>query len=170
MLDGKITLVPNAIEAYFCEPFERLQQHPMTEDNTKFFMSLLMSKDDEVRNEIPKIVNFWSFKAMEKRLEVCHKYTLDNRSKIFIFVLTDGTIGQMVMYITYLQYVAKKRNWRSISIEQLADIFPMGFPSKEDLSKLWDSQKVENVGGSDNLLDYERAIQSILFTEETEKA
>jgi hypothetical protein len=66
------------------------------------------------------------------------------------------------MYCWYLQYESKKRNMKEISFDNFVEIFPMGFPSEDDLHRLWDAQKVHSERmSSDNLLDYPQAGKSL---------
>ena len=67
------------------------------------------------------------------------------------------------MYLSYLQYHYSKDK-KKITCESLSNIFPMGFPSKTSLERMWDLQKVERVkdGDSDNLLDYKKCFNSIM--------
>jgi hypothetical protein len=69
------------------------------------------------------------------------------------------------MYLSYMQYWAHKNRVKEITMKNFCEeIFPLGFPKKEDLHTLWNDCKVhtENRGGSDNLLDYQKAYTSIL--------
>jgi hypothetical protein len=98
---------------------------------------------------------------MEKRIEVLHDFELDERTLLFLCCICKSA-GVSVMYIWYLQYKSKKRNIKEISLESFCEIFPVGFPSEDDLHRMWDNQKVLVKGmGSDNLLDYPYAGKSL---------
>jgi len=61
----------------------------------------------------------------------------------------------------------KKNNHNIIDLKMFCEIFPNGFPSEQDLEKIWDGQKVDreknNQMASDNLVDYQSAMGSIQF-------
>jgi hypothetical protein len=71
-----------------------------------------------------------------------------------------------VMYCHYLAYFCKNNNKTHLVFTDFCmHAFPWGFPSEEDLSKLWDEQKVHRdmeQPGTDNLLDYFHASKSIM--------
>jgi len=62
--------------------------------------------------------------------------------------------GTMVMYIHALRYLQMRDKVESIGMNELARQFPMGFPTQEALSTLWDAKKGYVLGWKlDNMLD-----------------
>jgi len=167
MLAYETTKEEDAVEKYFCEPLSKKKQFEMSKDLTDFFITFSTSTEENVdADKARKTV--WQFQAIEKRMSVLLNYTADNRVKLFILILTDGTIGKIVMYLHYMQYLCKKHNVKHITWDIFAmKFFPDGFFSDEDLHSVWDGQKVSKTSatqsGTDNLLDYQTASKSILL-------
>lgn len=180
-------LEKNSIELEFCEPFQKLRLHPMDEETTKILIQLLFASKNVI---IPEDEKPFLYKLIEKRL-TAYTYTITDTRLIFFLIVISRTPGKAVMYMTYLQYWSKKHGVKDIALDDFAkEIFPMGFPSDDDLRILWDKCKVtgkpkdltgeaeeffydnsfidydkerqEIKGGSDNLLDYRYALTSIL--------
>ncbi len=162
MLQNKITKQENAVEKYFCEPFDKAQRVPMSKESTEFLMWLLRS--EKLRDFTEKKKPF-IMKVIESRLKTWFSFSIrDSRLTLFIAIISK-TPGTAIMYLTYLQYWCKKNETEEIDLNKFCrEIFPMGFLSKEDLEKIWDGQKVlREKEGSDNLLDYQSAMLSIHF-------
>jgi hypothetical protein len=159
MLDFNVTEQENSIEELFAKEFEKTKRHPMDKETSEIFLSLVLSQIGTF--DIPENEKPFLYALMEKRISVLHDYKLDDRVLIFLsWICKSAGIG--VMYCWYLQYESKKRNMKDISFDNFVEIFPMGFPSEDDLHRLWDSQKVLSKGmGSDNLLDYPQAGKSM---------
>ena len=53
--------------------------------------------------------------------------------------------------------------YKTFTIDDLVNIFPIGFPSNDELKKVWDMQKIirPSMEYSDNLLDYKEAGKSM---------
>lgn len=165
MLKHETTKQEDAIEKYFCVPFSKLPKQEMEKDLLEPFIEYTMGKDEDFDLTLLRKKS-WVLQAIEKRIEVCFKYTLDNRSKAFLLMVANGNIGVCVMYLTYLQYISRIRGVKEITFTVFSDVFRMGFPSRNDLHELWGATKVEreeNGAGSDNLVDYEVALKSILY-------
>jgi hypothetical protein len=159
MLDFNVTEQDNSIEELFAKEFEKTEKHPMDEFTTEMLVKLHLSKNTSYA--IPEGEKPFLYKLMEKRIEVLHDFELDERTLLFLCCICKSA-GVSVMYIWYLQYKSKKRNIKEISLESFCEIFPVGFPSEDDLHRMWDNQKVLVKGmGSDNLLDYPYAGKSL---------
>jgi hypothetical protein len=89
---------------------------------------------------------------IEARLQLFQYKIEDHRLILFLSLMAQSP-GNAVMYLWYLQYWSKKNGFvYSITLENLCELFPMGFPSLDDMSKIWDSQKVHLK--PDNLVDH----------------
>ena len=152
---------PDALEKRILEPMSKFIPQPMTEPLTYTMLGLMTMLDtniDPAYNDLKK--QAWSLEAVEKRIEGCLTITIDKKSLIFITMLVNGNIGQMIMYSYYLQYWAKLNDVREITFEIFTSrIFAMGFLSEEFMQEMWDKQKVE----SGNLIDDGAAAVSIQF-------
>jgi hypothetical protein len=162
-LPHEVVKQEDAVEKYFCIPFEKSPRHPMDEENSEFLIKLLLA-DREF--ELPEEEKPFLVKLIEKRLKYGMTYKIkDSRLILFLAILARNA-GSAVMYMTYLQYWCKKKHVIEIDLNRFCEeIFPMGFPSEDDLHKIWDGQKVmrESSGASDNLVDYQSAMTSIQF-------
>lgn len=164
MLEHEITKQDNAVVEYFCKAFEKAPRYPMNEEDAKTLMQLLMSKG---KIEMPEDKKPFLVKVIDARDKGCFTYKMDDiRVQLFIAMIAESP-GTAVMYLTYIQYWCKKHFCKQVDLEIFCEIFPMGFPSKDDLQKIWDGQRVRRSGasGSDNLLDYQSAMGSIQFKE-----
>lgn len=158
MLDKKEIENPRAIEENVCLKIKSLRTFPMSENDTEILCMLLMSNN---RNPvIPQEQKPFLYQLIEKRLEVVLKFKInDSRLILFLMQVTE-TPGKAVMMLWYLQWWCHTKNMTELDLDTFCrDIFPMGFPSDEDLSKVWNEQKIIGAG---NLVDYTSAGQSIL--------
>lgn len=159
MLNSDVTTQPNSIEELFAKEFEKTQKQPMEKDTSEILMKLILSKNSSFN--IPDEEKPFVYQVLEKRIKVLHDFEVDDRVLLFLCCIC-RSVGVGVMYCWYMQYESKKRNIRHISLETFCEIFPMGFPSEDDLSRLWDAQKVHSERmSSDNLLDYPQAGKSL---------
>ena len=153
----------DTVEKEFCIPFSQLRQEPMNEEETKIFLSLIMSEKSSDSDTIdPQAVPFSNYQVLVQSLESRFTLKITQEAAIMVSVMS-RVFGDVIMYLSYLQYhYSKDKN--KITCARLSDIFPMGFPSKTSLERMWDLQKVERVknSDSDNLLDYKKCFNSIM--------
>jgi hypothetical protein len=129
--------------------FIRSPTEPMDQETTLLFLDVLSCelRKDPLPEEIREAP---SFRLMENRAT-----SLDLKISVWVIVfLTDlgkGIPSNMVMYISMLKYYTWKSDspQKVIIMEDLFKLFPMGFPTKDAINKLWDLQKYEE----ENLLD-----------------
>lgn len=153
------TSEPNSVELLFAEKFKELKCHPMTTEFSQIMLGLIMAPPDT--EELKMLTGEFLSQIITKRFAALG-YTMDDKTNIFITVIGE-TPGMAVMYSHYLAYWCKKNKVEHLNFNDFCTyIFPMGFPSTEDLSALWDTQKLEGHSGSDNLLDYFTASKSIM--------
>ncbi len=166
MLNREITLQPDAIEKYICVPISKAKQHQMTKDVSEMFISFTMmdkSSIDIDNNMDRDMVNdkggkFWVYVALKKRVEACLTAKFNVKVLVFLMFLYES-IGTCILMAYYMQYRATKRKLSEISIREMAEMFPNGFPSREDLHKIWDDSKIVDGG---NLIDFGTAGSSII--------
>jgi hypothetical protein len=151
----------NSVEILFAKKFEELKKHKMDDETSKLMIQLTLApipdNDEEMNGQ-------FLCQIVTKRFEALG-YTMDIKTKLFLAVLT-GSPGTAVMYCHYLAYFCKTHKISHLTFSDFCmQAFPWGFPSDEDLSKLWDEQKVHrnmDQPGTDNLLDYFYASKSIM--------
>jgi hypothetical protein len=176
MLENKTIQDPSAVEKIFCEAFDKISfSTPMDELEMKMMMSALqfeeglLKKDpfaDTPKEELPFVVQL-----VKQSLKSRFTFEMTDCMQVLVGILGKNA-GTCIMYLTYLQYRAKKLGVKKITAMEFAqNIFPMGVPSEEDLHKLWDSQKVKRAEtmASDNLLDYQSALVSIQYLDNVKK-
>lgn len=151
----------NSVELLFAEKFKNIPTNPMEDKTAEILISLTIAPIQEDDEEINK---HFLCQVIEKRFKALG-YTMNIKCKLFLAYLTNSP-GMAVMYCHYLAYWCKQNNIQHLTLDELCmNIFPMGFPSENDLSVLWDEQKVKRDAdqpGTDNLLDYFHASKSIM--------
>lgn len=165
------TTEEDAVEKYFCVPFEKLHKEPLSMDDAKLLLSFMFIKEDsENLNEIYKELNnpdqpSIAYQIFTQRFFKTYNFSMDKRLLCFFSIIMD-TPGKTVMYGTYLAYWAKKNNTKIITMDDFSiRIFPFGMPSEKSLSELWDKQKVivpQGTISTGNLLDFVVASQSLI--------
>ena len=155
------------------EAFEKHNPRtPMTEDETKIMMTLMMSKniqfstpideldkESEIYKHFKPLIDSFQGQVFLKRLQTFTslKMTL---GAFVILMQYISSLGACVMYTFYLHTKLPKNT--VVTVETFADVFPWGFFSKQQLSDIWSAQKIgtENqkghqcVGAPDNMIDY----------------
>lgn len=161
----------NSIELWAIET-EKLfknDQQPMDDELSHAFVTCFMNEekmetDGELKEALEKNKLAYS-SVFYNRVRCCQSF----EASIALCVLmgmASNSFGEVTIYANYLQYQAHKHNQKRLDIKFVSTyVFPMGFPSKGTLQKVWDMQKVErkDAGGSDNLLDYACCQKSISF-------
>lgn len=171
MLPFESTKDATAVEEFVCIPMDHLRRCPMTEDQSDLLFAILTNlvgfNEQEVLarlgDDITGEFMFRLHESMEKRFQV----RLDIFVKMMLSFSIANNPGQLVMYYAYLQYKAYKLDKTLIDLNDFTRlIFANGFLNEEDLRVIWENQKVrvpEGSFGSDNLLDYGSAYESILL-------
>lgn len=94
-------------------------------------------------------------------VNACHTYKVSVAVAIFIGELADRP-GVVTIFANYLQYKAFELDKKTIKMEDIRNsIWPNGVFSTETLTEAWDRQKYFGGNGSDNMLDYGKAQESI---------
>lgn len=164
-LDYEVTELPDSVENLFCKPLDELGVIERASDNQMkiilFGVTATQQQIDEMYGEFKE--KFMLISILEDRLKHLN-CSLDKASLILISISCE-TPGEVVMYANYIAYKTKTLGLDSLNMEKLCtEIFPNGFFTKQTLKDHWDKQKVKVGGnrGSDNLLDYHKASQSIM--------
>lgn len=167
MLENSMTKNPKGVEDLFCLPFSELSLREFTlDESSSFFLFAIADRSNS--SELINVDDNSPFliKLLRKSLE--NRFTFEMTEPLQLFVsLISKSAGNVIMYLTYLQYKAKSLNKKKLNIEDFSTIFPNGIPTDDSLMSIWYSQKVKgsetNPNGSDNLLDYQSASISINF-------
>ncbi len=112
------------------------------------FIKLYMLGDEER-------LNIWEGMLEKDFLcKLCHKraesinLNLSGHMKMWLIMLSRSP-GELVMWLYFLKLHTIEHNGGEITFEDFMLIFPLGYPSAENMSILWDKQK----HNGDNLLD-----------------
>jgi len=142
---------------------DSLKREPADNELMETLMRVYLAKG----LNIPDKEKPFLFQVIEKRLQYCFTIKIEDQRLILFLCALAESPGSAIMYLWYLQYWCFVNEVKELNLELFCEkIFPMGFFSKIDLSKIWDSQKVlrdRNDNGSDNLVDYASAGMSIQF-------
>ncbi len=123
------------------ELFFSKQKHQMPNELAHIFLQLILPSDQPAPVELNEE---FLYQLVYKRASLMFSH-ITWQAAAFVMIL-GGNPGKAVMYLAALRSKSTE-----LTMDTIADAFPDGFLSDEDLNQLWDAQKV--VGG--NLLDKE---------------
>jgi hypothetical protein len=171
MLNHLVNKEIDAVEKYFCIPASEMQKSYFTDEQAQFTQNLIHKVGNDIVDQVKKEKNDDEYKLIAKlcvviqsRLSFYHSYVINDQKLLFYIAVIASTPGNIVMYLTYIQWYAKKNNVKEIDLTIFCtDIFPDGFFSPEQLNELWEGQKLDPDSSkpSSNLLDYSMAAISI---------
>lgn len=150
----------DSLEKALLIPMSKADVTQMTPDLTELFLRFfLISQNEEDKTKVytDLLEKSWTLRAVEKRIEASLTIEVDKAVQCFLICLTNGNIGQCVMYLYYFQYWAKLNNVACIDFDVFSRIFPHGYPSESTMQLLWELQKID--GG--NMIDIAMASESI---------
>lgn len=133
------------------------------EETAMFASCVLNEKDASFPGK--EIASSFPYKLTLKRASVLG-LSLSLGVTTFLSV-TASTPGVLVMYLCAIKYALRKKSpgepgFDTLSMPELAELFPHGFVNRGELERLWDAQKGHVHGlDCDNLLDY--LTQSLAF-------
>ena len=164
-LDYEVTKLPYSVENLFCKPLDENGEIQRASDGQmKIILFSMTSSSHEIDEMYDKLKDeYMILPILEGRLKFLG-CKLDKASRILISI-SCKTPGEAVMYSCYLAYKMKKLGIDFLDIEKICtEIFPTGFFTEKSLHEHWDMQKVKTDGnyGSDNLLDYREASESLM--------
>lgn len=119
---------------------------PMSHELSKIFMQMTLA-DSQANFTIEKIKKEFIYQIIDKRAEFIG-LKLSEAAKIFLMFMAVSP-GNCVMYL-----YALRKNYKTVTMSEITNLFPMGYLSEESLGNMWDSQKGQACGESfDNCLD-----------------
>ncbi len=165
MLQYSETQNPKAIEENICLKIKQSPHLEMDNETTEILMRLINAKNKNF--EIPENEKPFLYAVIEKRIKHCFQFIINDNRLILMLTQISKSPGAAIMILWYLQWWCANHDCKELDLEIFCEkIFPMGFPSQNALHSIWDSQKVKTSienRGSDNLVDYASAGQSLLF-------
>lgn len=155
------------VETTVCRPISQFKQYPLTEDQCKVLVNILLSEGNiPVNEEYQNLLNKdMLYQMIHNRFKVYNlKCRLDFELLCYNVFRSPGEVSIMAAYIAY--WTRNYNITRELTHVDWCNIFMMGYYSSEDLGKVWDAQKVnpDEVGGMmDNALDYSEFNESIIL-------
>jgi len=145
---------------------------PMSEDETKAMLKIMMSKDPNLSCDIEEIdmetdvykhmkplIEAFQAQVFLKRLEILTSLRMTLGALIILMHHMESA-GSAVMYTFYLSTKLPKNTL--VTVDKFAEVFPWGFFSEKQLHEIWGAQKVGPddregftcIGAQDNMIDY----------------
>jgi hypothetical protein len=160
-----LTELPETFIEDWCVRFSKLPTRPLSKENSGMLIRLFWMPEESEQAMFEELLkNDWVFSGMVKRATHRLSAKFDIKAILWLKINAEN-IGTAVMLLYYAQYIAKKNNTKHVTFSFInTHVFPIGFPSEADLQSLWDLQKVE-IGGvsEDNAIDIVKASKSIQF-------
>lgn len=165
------TNTPDAVENLFCKPFIAKGTQPMSKELSENFIKLMMLEMNGGVNpeDLPAFEKLFAVQVITKRAKVIFGLRFSPTAILLMtFICSQGEekgfhVGNAVMLLTAIACKLKKVGFKGeeeVTIENLVNVYPNGFPSEKTFEESWDIQKIEEGG---NLLDSVYASQSISF-------
>lgn len=158
-----ITLDRTACEELVCKEMSKLTPNPLSETMSGLLIKLITISDLQIPTEITEE---FVYKVIKQRLTK-FKYDMDD-SVILLLMIITGSPGTAIMYLFYFQYLIKTKYpellTKKVSINDFCmKLIPWGVFSDEDLTKVWDNQKLTNHPrhSMDNIVDHPELCESL---------
>ena len=137
--------------ATWCDMFLKAPTVPMTHDQAHIFMSVMFMEKDKAIVP-PELEKDFFFQVATKRADFLGLKI--NPYTVAMFCMLAGSVGDVVMFITAMARYAQLHGNCEVTTNELANAFPMGYPTPETRHTLWDAQKGFAMGQKfDNLID-----------------
>ena len=144
-----------------CLPIHKAKKHEMDSDMTELMIMLYNQKETSIFNKVDAEEIPFLCAVILKRIKHCHTFTCNDDRLVLFLAAAAETPGTAIMFLWYIQYYCFTNQVKQIDLQFMGmKIFPMGFPSKHDLSTIWDAQKTSD---GKNLVDINAAGASIHF-------
>lgn len=150
------------LEKNILAPLGKLKRHEMKINTAQMFLVIGGITNTETEKMIKEMPYSQEVQLIKKRANVRLTVKLETKVILGVILCAEGMRGIGIMYLYYLQYWAKKHDFKEITWQDFSmRIFFNGFPSKKDLITLWDRQKKEIDGKICNMIDIPMASESI---------
>ncbi len=158
----------DAVEKLVCDKIRDAKKYPLSEEHMRLMLNMILLElsDGEMDKEISDLVKTQPMNKIITARFASLGYTIDDRTNVFLSYIVESP-AMAVLYVYYLAYWASFADKNEITFHDFCEhIFPDGYPSEEDMHDIWNNQKIDRNGasmvpGTDNLVDYETASQSI---------
>lgn len=119
----------------WCATFKALPTEPMSEDLSRVFLACMLGG---INRDV--IEDLFIYKVINARADALGLEI--EQSLIDFLTILCKSPGDATMFLSLLKNEAVQGN--SANMENFTMIFPMGFPNQNELSTMWDLQKVQN--------------------------
>lgn len=130
----------------FTEQFGKLRVAPMDEEVSKMFIALSLNEAKGVAGKPCGDLVAQSFLTQVLARRLASKMCMFTPEAVLFIGMICRTPGDAVMYFAYFQH---KLNGDKLTMEWIANHFPIGFPVSEEMDKMWGAQKI----GGANFVD-----------------
>ena len=140
----------NAEFVIWCEKFHNDDSNcrPLYGYETEMFINDLTPQNCTMEMLRGDLKGIFPFQVIDKRAEFLK---LKISGMVMLFLLDNFTSPSVaVMWVSFLRYIQEKNNLELVTMRDIFEYFPNGFPTNAGLDQKWDAQK-NNRG--DNMLD-----------------
>ena len=131
MLEASYATKENAIEEIVYDFLKNQNKSPMSDEMVELFIKIgLMPKNLEIHKKDKPFI----FQIIEKRMEHCFTFKFTDYKAILALCVWTESIGNVILYLWYIQAWCFKNNVKEVSFETLGmKIFPYGIFSEDIL-------------------------------------
>ena len=129
----------------WAEEFFSQKQHPMSDQESRLMIAATMGGVGSTSDEVKAL---FQYQLGAKRAELMGLAFQDN-AMAFLSLMCE-TPGAIVMYLS-----AFRAKGIPVTMSEIVNQFPMGFPSKESLSQMWGKQKGQTVDNELDAIDWQ---------------
>lgn len=162
-------LAEDSIEKCWIPLWSQVHGAPLTPEYASYFIRIYMMPDsgaEEIINELMSNQDFMT-QIINKSMKLRFDFELDSKLTLWL-ILTCKSPGNAVMISAYLKWKMNELGRNSFDLDAYTRLFPMGFPTEDELTWLWECQKLaaktdeefKEMPGTGNLLDCPLAYKS----------
>jgi hypothetical protein len=124
-----------------------IQIEPMSKMLCEIWLSFGLAEAVDKHDDLDKQLaergaKDFCYQVLDQRLKVVGSDTkVSPAVKVICSLLSEGSPGEAVMWAYSLHYLLVAENLSKITLTDLSNYFPMGFPTKEARHTVWDAQK-----------------------------
>ena len=128
------------------------KQRPMDKATSEALLRLIVAGDGfTLPEKLPLALEIAKYRCAE------HNIPVSDGTLMMLGLLCDRP-ATIVLYCVALKTIAD-RVGHAVTVSDLCEAFPWGFPDEAALAAIWDRQKAHDGNGSDNRLDRSEAWQ-----------
>jgi hypothetical protein len=142
----------------WCDELSKLPVEELGQTTNELIAKIIFRDNSSLFKLSKELEDSFQIQVINKRVPIQFDYVLTDSSKLIIILLV-GTLGELIMFLTYIQYICKQRNiWKVTPNFLLQSVIPDGFWSKDILDTMWNKQKLPD---GTNAVDHFECMESI---------